>query len=347
MRLVPDLVPALTSSVLDALKRANLFTVNQFLFCGDAQVVADTELPITTVVLLREQLLQLDAYRIQVRSARSSLAREEKHSVSTGVHTIDDLLGGRGLPAGKITQLFGRSSTGKTQVCLTAAASAACEGHQVVIFDSNSSYAAERLRDIIEHKADASHQAVDVKSACERIRVVAVRDPWQLIDGLHHLLSMLSPPSSSLSSSLSSSQPPLLPSPAALHHSASSTSTLIVIDSIGNTFSPYISSTANGHALLASVGDILRRIMQTTHAACLVTNYLVHSGAHPDGKPALGSAWERTPFINIKVARADPSSLLTTLEVLPACPSRIEAQVGVGFSAQVGLGPTGVVDLST
>lgn len=68
----------------------------------------------------------------------------------TGVETLDALLGG-GLREGQVTEFFGASPSGKTQVCHCVAACAAWLDFQVVYLTSNGSFSAERLVKLSPH----------------------------------------------------------------------------------------------------------------------------------------------------------------------------------------------------
>jgi len=74
----------------------------------------------------------------------------------TGCEGIDDVLAGGtsetgeslggGLRQGQVTEITGECGSGKTQLCLSAAASAATLGHRVVFVDTNGVFSAERIK---------------------------------------------------------------------------------------------------------------------------------------------------------------------------------------------------------
>ncbi|QDZ24850.1 DNA repair protein Rad51 [Chloropicon primus] len=68
----------------------------------------------------------------------------------TGIGTLDALLGG-GLREGQITEFFGASPSGKTQVCHCISACAAWLGYPVVYMTSNGSFSPERLVKLSKH----------------------------------------------------------------------------------------------------------------------------------------------------------------------------------------------------
>merc|ERR1719253_2228434 len=73
---------------------------------------------------------------------RSALKRLRPHhpSISTGVTSIDQSLGGGGLRPGTLTSLIGRSGVSKTQVCLQASLVAASGEGIVVYIDTANSF---------------------------------------------------------------------------------------------------------------------------------------------------------------------------------------------------------------
>jgi RAD51-like protein 3 len=68
----------------------------------------------------------------------------------TGVSTLDTLLGG-GLREGQVTELYGASPSGKTQICHCVCACAAWLDFSVVYLTSNGSFSPERLVKLSRH----------------------------------------------------------------------------------------------------------------------------------------------------------------------------------------------------
>ena len=67
-------------------------------------------------------------------------------SLCAGCDSVDDILGG-GLRQGQVTEFTGEPGTGKTQICLSAAASAAALGHRVVYVDTGGGFSASRIKE--------------------------------------------------------------------------------------------------------------------------------------------------------------------------------------------------------
>src|SRR5262245_3663954 len=62
--------------------------------------------------------------------------REEVQGISTGALSLDIALGGKGLPRGRIIEVFGPESSGKTTVALHAVASAQKQGGVAAYIDA-------------------------------------------------------------------------------------------------------------------------------------------------------------------------------------------------------------------
>ncbi|MGQ0772789.1 MAG: ATPase domain-containing protein [Nitrososphaerota archaeon] len=71
--------------------------------------------------------------------------------IKTGLKKLDDALGG-GLRNGTITDIFGASSTGKTQLALQIVANALSEGGTIFYQDTTGSFRPERLMDLLKSK---------------------------------------------------------------------------------------------------------------------------------------------------------------------------------------------------
>ncbi|HEY6282676.1 MAG TPA: ATPase domain-containing protein, partial [Nitrososphaerales archaeon] len=65
----------------------------------------------------------------------------------SGSDAIDRLLGG-GYRAGRLTEIFGRSNSGKTQLAMQAALLAAKQGIQTLFLDTEGSFRPERLEEM-------------------------------------------------------------------------------------------------------------------------------------------------------------------------------------------------------
>ncbi|HKU48600.1 MAG TPA: ATPase domain-containing protein [Nitrososphaera sp.] len=67
--------------------------------------------------------------------------------ISTGSESLDDLLGG-GIRSGMITDVYGESGSGKTQLCFTLAVNCAKNGDRVLFVDTAGTFRPERILEI-------------------------------------------------------------------------------------------------------------------------------------------------------------------------------------------------------
>ncbi len=89
--------------------------------------------------------------------------------LNSGSAGLDSLLGG-GYKEGTITEVFGASNTGKTQLAFQAAVMASTRGWKSVFVDTESTFRPERIEDI------ATARGLDAKAALESIFAVRARD---------------------------------------------------------------------------------------------------------------------------------------------------------------------------
>jgi DNA repair protein RadA len=85
--------------------------------------------------------------------------------LTTGAKLLDDLLGG-GYREGTLTEVFGRSNSGKSQLAMQAALFAAMSGTRVLYVDTEGTFRPERLEQI------ALGRGVDVGGALEMVLTV-------------------------------------------------------------------------------------------------------------------------------------------------------------------------------
>jgi RAD51-like protein 3 len=245
------------------------------------------------------------------------------------------LLGG-GLRQGQVTELTGEAGTGKTQLCMSAAASAAALGHRVVYVDTSGSFSAARIKEFhrgfVTADADSAEVEQHLNLTLGLITVLRVHDVMQLLKVLEELGLGLAGRVGVEGDGGLEGKADL----AAIGH----TMGLLVVDSISSLLSPVITRMHHqGYTVMASVASLLRSLAPVHNCAVLYTNHTVSAGvgnsdnnnnnsnagtAGPSIKPALGIRWTSTPHRRL-------------------CMSRNSAGAGSQCSAEVIYGPgTGV-----
>ena len=69
--------------------------------------------------------------------------------ISTGIKTLDNYLGG-GIKEGIITDIFGATGTGKTQLTMQISINSLLDGNQVLFQDTTGQFRPERMLDLIK-----------------------------------------------------------------------------------------------------------------------------------------------------------------------------------------------------
>ncbi|MFL6512725.1 MAG: recombinase RecA, partial [Nitrososphaera sp.] len=68
--------------------------------------------------------------------------------ISTGSKAIDSLFGGGGIRTGMVTDIFGESGSGKSQLCFTLAANCAKDANRILYIDTTGTVRPERIVEI-------------------------------------------------------------------------------------------------------------------------------------------------------------------------------------------------------
>jgi DNA repair protein RadA len=112
-------------------------------------------------------------------------AHKKVERISLGSTALDGLLGGRGLHTGAVTEFFGQSNSGKTQICHTACVTVQAGKDRVglarkaLYIDTESTFTQERIRQIAEVRGLNKTKAVNN---------IMVAQPMNSIDQEHYLV---------------------------------------------------------------------------------------------------------------------------------------------------------------
>jgi len=214
-----------------------------------------------------------------------------------------------GVLPGLVTEIFGPSSTGKTQVALTVAADAALRGWTVHYLAGGGGSAtvlplARRLRQLLSEKSrpeiTAKHgSSCGDESPMERVLFTTVPD------GNHALAALANVESTMHSLAYRESK--------TRHEKPINKDILVILDSASGCLSPNLFSEGDGGAgaaMVNEIGLVLSRLSRTAGRSCrcsvLITNGTVSSVSNNDSispssfKPAMGKLW-RASDIRIKV----------------------------------------------
>ena len=219
---------------------------------------------------------------------------------------MDELLGG-GLRQGQVTELTGEAGAGKTQLCLSAAASAAALGHRVVYVDTGGGFSATRVKEFhrgfVTDDADSAEVEQHLNLTLDLITVVKAHDARRLFKVLEELGCGVTGDAGRPGDGLLEGDRELLEYGAQLG--------LLVVDSLSQLLSPVLTRMHHqGYTAMASVGAALRALAPAHNCAVLYTNHTVSAGAGERErvragavKPALGIRWTSTPHRRLCLTR--------------------------------------------
>src|SRR5918995_3568029 len=154
-----DLLPDLRFNLAEA----GFKSLNDLVIRGPAAISQATGMNISVCeeicrrsrAIIREQELTssvknrfLTAAEIHCHRSRD----ENSKGISTGSKNVDDLFGGNGIEFGVVTQVYGESGTGKTQLCHTLCGT--LPSHYVAIFiDTEDTFQTERIKSIAKSRS--------------------------------------------------------------------------------------------------------------------------------------------------------------------------------------------------
>ena len=135
----------------------------------------DARMAVTIEDKGKKQALDRTIAQIDKTFGKGSIMRldEEAHlaipGISTGAISLDLALGGKGIPRGRIIEIFGPESSGKTTLALTVAANAQKEGGVAAVIDAehalDPSWARRigvNIDDLLVSQPDTGEQALDI-----------------------------------------------------------------------------------------------------------------------------------------------------------------------------------------
>ena len=216
-----------------------------------------------------------------------------------------------------MTELTGEAGTGKTQLCLSAAASAAALGHRVVYVDTGACFSASRVKEFhrgfVTDDADGAEVEQHLNLTLDLITVLRVHDVFELFKALEELgLGLAGDPGAPGDGGLEGEREFL---------DIGGQLGLLVIDSLSSLLSPVLTRAHHqGYTVMAAVGALLRSLAPAHDCAVLYTNHTVSAGGangQPGGdrsgaasvKPALGIRWTSTPHRRLSLSRSTVGGL--------------------------------------
>ncbi|GAQ77799.1 DNA repair protein RAD51 [Klebsormidium nitens] len=304
-------LPCLTAEAVAFLDGHGIYTVEDFL-AYDLYRLGDGELQKQVIAGLLQHVAATTNCTWTDGATLFERLTTSTTLVSTGCPSIDDVIGG-GLRPGTITELVGTSASGKTQLCLQAAAAAALELRASVAFiDTSNSFSAHRLAQIVTglHGKDkfVEHKQ-ELRNVARRVLCFKAFDIYTALRLLDDLLVHMDGAESKRGGDGNQGD-------------FFQKLQLLILDSASAIISPVLGGAhTQGHALMVSLSGLLRQIALKHNIAVLVTNHTV-SGEGGRPKPALGESWKSVPSVRLALAREDESDCCTatvTKHTIGAC----------------------------
>ncbi|GLC38954.1 DNA repair protein rad51d [Pleodorina starrii] len=275
----------------------------------------------------------------------AQLMHELRHTIQvlpTGCAAIDSLLGG-GLREGTLVEVAGETASGKTQLCLSAAATTAYRNEAVLYVDTTGSFAPERIVQMAEAEAAAAssgawQQAPDAGLAARVLGCISVLRP----SNVYELLVPLDRLGAALQQQQPGSDQPAFGAAGGVEaRGARVGPRLLIVDSVSALLSTVLASTQHtqGTALLTAVGRALKQLAEQHSIAVLVTNHVTGAGPMTRGgragggggsggdggasergisaaaavgvgglKPALGEQWRPQPHMRVQLSMSESQS---------------------------------------
>jgi len=150
MHLSTSLHPLLTDRTIALLKQFSVTTVVQLLSMKPEKLCSIMSLPFSTISQLRMDIFRDYGTFPKIGLEVYQASLEEEVQVLTGSSVLDEIVGG--LQGGLVYEVFGCSGSGKTELCMTAAAMTAGEGGRVVYLDSKDDFEPARLAQIVSRR---------------------------------------------------------------------------------------------------------------------------------------------------------------------------------------------------
>ena len=175
MKLTSSLHPTLTNKSISLLKQFSVTTLAQLLSLQPEKLCSILSLPFSTVTQMRLELFREHSSFAVVGLELYQAGLEEEVQVHTGSKSLAQVVGG--LQGGLVYEVFGCSGSGKTQLCLTAAAVCAAGGGGVVYADSKGDFCPVRFADVLGRRGGDM-------LAMDRVKVVEVNTHKSLLQAV-------------------------------------------------------------------------------------------------------------------------------------------------------------------
>jgi len=267
--------PALDDKAVALLKQIGVTSLVSLLSLPIERLSCLLQLNFHSANNLRQSLLEQYS-PVPCSGLRLYQAAPDPPILSTGCRAFDAILGG-GLRSGEICEVFGGPSTGKTQLCLSAAALCALSGGKVVYVDTAGDLCLQRLFQVVEARECSGKKA---EEALERVMVAKAWDPIQMLATVEQLIEI---------------QPDL-----------------VVLDNLSIPFMPMVTNKSLPAAFAAGsrLVQALRKISTAANPPpAMLTTSNLRAGRDLEPAPALGGVFRGLADTRVLLTRVDSTTL--------------------------------------
>jgi len=290
MKLSKDVHPMFDQKVLALLAQYNIRTLSALLSSKSEKVASMLIISYTAASSLRRDLLADYASFPAIGLEEYQARLEKESSVSTGSLALDQMLGG-GLGGGLVTEAFGHPGTGKTQLCLTAAATSLLTSPGLVFYiDTKGDFSVDRFMQILESRSSEMVSSGSLEaSARDRLRLCSATTASDLLEAVD-LIERLEEAEVSL----------------------------VVVDNISLPVMRLVihGDIGKGMGIGSKVSQSLHRTASVRGARVLLVSNIkggqgLESSTRPS--PGLGSVWSNTAHVRLLMSRVSDTDTEVTL----------------------------------
>ena len=174
MKITEDVHKLLDKRSVILLGQHNIKTLTQLMSTKPEKLSSILSVSYTAVCQMRRDLFSEHASfpTVGLECYQSRLERDVM--VSTGSDNLDTVLAG-GLKGGKVYEVYGYPGTGKTQLCLSAAASCLKSGGTVVYIDTKGDFCADSMLEVLRQWCgDVDNAVLDRMKVCSAVTASAL-----------------------------------------------------------------------------------------------------------------------------------------------------------------------------
>jgi DNA repair protein RadA len=165
-----DRLNGIDDSIKDQLKQAGFNSIKDIVIRGPVQVAKSAEIAMEEAESICNKasflLEQLGVIPNNISEASNNRLTLNKEYIKTGSSDLDSIFGGKGIETGSVTEFYGRSGSGKTQICQTLCVTVQqlCSHNKAMFIDTEGKFRPERIAQIaIARNLDSTKICMNIK----------------------------------------------------------------------------------------------------------------------------------------------------------------------------------------